>query len=192
MENVAGILLIAGSLLFNFAAFSPISMKVFPERDPQQRIGYVRDDARGWLIANLCFGSGALVAAVGLGAFAAHAQDASQESLVKIVMILSGGAALIGMVLWVFITYQRLVLPPEELFGGVTSDRATFTIYTVLTQIAIVLLGIVLVEMDYPGWLGWGVAALAAASMAAFFYFKDMPPFTHYVLLLVVGIMLAR
>lgn len=192
MKNLAGILLIVGSLLFNFAAFSPISFKVFPERDPRKRIDYVRHDPRGWLIANLFFGSGALAAAVGMGAFAAHAQDASQDNLIRILMILSAAAALIGVVCWVFITYQRLVLPPEELFGGVYSDRATFTIYTVLTQGAIVLLGVVLAQLDYPGWLGWGVAVLAAASMAAFFYFKDMPPFTHYVLLLVVGIMLVR
>lgn len=192
METLSGIMLIVGSLLFNFAAFSPISMKVFPERDPHKRISYIRHDPRGWLIANLFFGSGALVAAVGMGAFAAHTQDISQDNLIRVLMILSAAAALIGVICWVSITYQRLVLPSEELFGGATSDRATFTIYTVLTQVAVMLLGVVLAQMDYPGWLGWSVAALAAASMAAFFYFRDMPPFTHYVLLLVVGIMLAR
>lgn len=192
MQRLSSILLIMGSILFLIAAFAPISMRVFPEADPQKRVNYVNQDKTGWLIAHLLFSAGALLTVIGLGLFAVHVQTVSQDGLIRPVMILSAGVALLGVVLWLIVVYNRITLPAEEVFGNASINPWMFPAYTILTQIALMIFGFVLVQTGYPTWLGWGLLGLAALSLVAFLIFKDMPPFIHYVLLLIVGIVLAR
>jgi hypothetical protein len=64
-------------------------------------------------------------------------------------------------------------------------------VYTVLTQLALLVVGIVWIFVVSPVWPGWGVLGFAVLSIALLIATGDMPPFTHYVPLVVVGVVVA-
>ena len=190
MQKLAGIVLIVGSLLFIIAAFMPITIKVVTESDPQKRGEHIQNDRTGWLVVNILFGAGSVVAVVGLALFALHAQSIGDNPNVKLVSYLAPIAAALGTLFWVIISYNRVALPPQEAASNLGVNSWMFPAYTVLMQIALMIVGFVLIQGAYPGWLGWGVMVLGGLSLVAYLVFKDMPPFAHYVPLLVMGIVL--
>jgi hypothetical protein len=133
-----------------------------------------------------------VVAVVGLGLFAQHVQSLGENTGIKLVSYLGLAAAALGALLWVIIVYNRVVLPPQELATNLIVSSWMFPVYTILTQIALMIIGFVLIRSDYPTWLGWGMLVLGGLSLAVYLFFKDMPPFAHYVPLLIMGITLVR
>jgi FtsH-binding integral membrane protein len=192
METFAGIVLITGSVFFLIAAFMPISMRVFAGSDSQKQLEYIQKDRRGWLVSCVLFGAGSVVAVVGLALFALHVQAIRDNAIVKLLLWLATAGAAFGALQWVIIVYQRATLPLEKIFNNGNSNKWAFPAYTILTQIALIIVGFVLLQTGYPSWLGWGTVILAALSLLAFLVFKDMPPFTHYLIMLVIGIVLTR
>lgn len=190
MGKGAGIVLISGSILFLIAAFMPISMRVFSGSIPQKQIEYIQNDRRGWLISCFLFGTGGIVTVVGFAIFAI--QVISDSAVVKLALYLATAGAAFGALQWVIIVYKRATLPLEKIFNNENSNNWAFPAYTILTQIALIIVGFVLLQTGYQAWLGWGTVVLAAISLIAFLVFKDMPPFTHYLITLVIGIILAR
>ena len=191
MEKAAGIVLIISSILFLIAAFMPISMRVFSGSDPQRQIEYIEKDRRGWLISCFLFGAGSLVTVVGFAIFAV--QIVSNSAIIKLALWLAIASAAFGALQWVIIVYKRATtLPLEKIFNDDSGNNWAFPVYTILTQIALIVVGFVLVQTGYPAWLGWGAVILAALSLIAFLVFKDMPPFTHYLITLVIGIVLTH
>jgi hypothetical protein len=192
MEKIAGSLLIVGSLLFFIAAFTPANVRVVMASDPQQRAEFAENDRGGWLIANVVFGVASIAAVAGLALFGIQAQSTGDLTQVRVGSVLGTAAAAIGTALWVIILYNRVVSPLQEMTSNLSTNPWIFPAYTLLMQIALVIVGVVLLRSNYPGWLGWGVLAFGALTFAAYMFFKDMPPFAHYVPLLVMGITLVR
>lgn len=87
---------------------------------------------------------------------------------------------------------SRIVPTPHEVAINLGVNNWIFPAYTLLTQLALMIVGFVLIQRNYPAWLSWGVLVLGGLSILAYLVFKDMPPFVHYVLLLVMGIALVR
>ena len=191
MERLAGIVLIAGSLLFLIAAFMPISMRVFPESDPQRRVEIIEADRTGWNVSSTLFGAGSVVTVIGLLLFALHVQSASDNATLKLASILAVIAAAVGAALWVIVVYGRITMSAQEWVSGVNVNTWMFPTYMILTQLAWIVIGYTLAQTGYPGWLGWGMAGLSALSLVAFLILKDLPPFTHYVMTVIMGVVLA-
>jgi hypothetical protein len=191
MQKLAGVGLIVGSILFIIAAFTPLTFRVIMA-DTQQRIELIQNERTGWVFLNILFGVGSVVAVVGLALFAQHVQSLGDNPTVRVVSYLSAAIAALGALGWVIIVYNRAVLPPQELGGNLSINNWIFPAYTLLTQIALMIVGFVLIQTGYPAWLGWGMLVLGGLSLIAYLVFKDMPPFVHYVLLLVMGIALMR
>jgi len=191
MNTLAGLWMV-GSILFIIAAFTPISMQVFPQSDPNKRIGFIKNNRRGWLIANILFGTGALLAAAGAALFDLSALELSDQLVVRVSFGLSAVTILIGVVLWLNLTIKRVRLTPEEVFGANSSSQWGFPVYSLLTQAALILLGYGLAQTGYPAWLGWGLTGLSLLLTAGFLILKDMPPFVYYVLLLIAGIVVTQ
>lgn len=192
MQKLAGIVLIAGSVLFIIAAFMPITIKVITAPDAEKRIEFIQNEQSGWLLVNILFGAGSVVAVIGLGLLGLHIQGTANSSIVKLAAYAAPALAGLGGLFWVIIVYNRAVLPAPEIANNLGINAWMFPTYTLLTQVALMLVGWVLLQSGYPAWLGGGLLVLAVLSLVAFVVFKDMPPFVHYVLLLIVGIALVR
>lgn len=191
MQKLAGMGLIVGSVLFMIAAFTPLTFRVIMA-DVQQRVDLIQKERVGWVLLNILFGAGSVVAVVGLALFAQHVQGMGDNTTVRVAGYLSAAIAALGALCWVIIVYNRATLPPQELGSSLSINNWIFPAYTLLTQIALIVVGFVLIQSGYPTWLGWGMLVLGGLSIVAYLVFKDMPPFVHYVLLLVMGIVLVR
>ena len=128
----------------------------------------------------------------GLALFALHTQALGGATDLRLVSYLGPAAAAFGTALWVIISYNRAALPPEEVANNLIISSWAFPAYTILMQVALLLVGFVMIQSGYPGWMGWGMFGLGVLSVVAYLLFKDMPPFAHYVPLLVMGIALVR
>jgi hypothetical protein len=191
MQKFAGIGLIIGSVLFIIAAFTPLTFNVVMA-DVQRRVELIQSQRVGWVILNILFGAGSIVAVIGLGLFAQHIQGTENNTVTKVISYIAVLAAALGALCWVVIVYNRATLPPQEIAGTLSVNDWLFPAYTLLTQLALMMVGFVLIQSGYPAWLSWGTLILAGLSLLAYLIFKDIPPFAHYVLLLVLGISLVR
>jgi hypothetical protein len=63
-----------------------------------------------------------------------------------------------------------------------------FATYVLLTIGGLALLAIGLLSGNIPGWLGWLTLGADVVLLAGYLWFKDIPPFVFYLLLLVVGL----
>jgi len=70
-------------------------------------------------------------------------------------------------------------------------DTAIFQVYTALTFFAAFVYGAALVSTRIlPRWLGWVIMAYTLAGAVFFAFLGDMPPFVHYLLPIVMGVLL--
>jgi hypothetical protein len=188
VQTWAAIVLIAGAVLFFMAAFSPISMRVFRmDITPEEQIQIVTDGRTAWVISSVLFGAGSIVAVLGLFLFA---RAVSGSLSVPTTLIAYGAAiiSLVGAIFWVVVVYLRITHTPEQIFlEGSLGGQWMFPLYTILTQVALIAFGFVLLQTEYPVWLGWGVITLVSLTVIGAIIFRDMPPFVHYIWLLIVG-----
>lgn len=184
--RISALVLIAGSILFLMAAFSPISMAFFPERDPAKQLEIVLSSKRAWVISQIFFTSGAVVAAAGMGLAAYQWRILPGSKMAYVGFAVIG----IGAILWVWDCYLRAG-DPQALVEG-TLPTWPFIGYTLLTQAGLVLVGVVMLRSALPSWVGWMVISGALVFFVLYLIFKDMPPFVYYVLTLITGIMLYR
>jgi hypothetical protein len=192
LEKFTGIGLIVGTLLFLIAAFMPITYQVITSSDPQQFIRLIENNRMSWVMVNILFGVGSIITVVGILLFALHTRSISTSGEIRWASLFGSGAAAIGATLWVIIVYNRAALPPEALVGNLAINSWMFPAYTLLTQFALMVIGFMLLKSNYPGWMSWGMMGVAALSVVTYLVFKDMPPFAHYVPLLVMGVALIR
>ncbi len=73
-ERVAAIILLVGSALFLIAAFVPVS-QVFAEPSPAAKLEIITSNPTAWTTAQVLFGLGASIAAIGLGFVSYHLRD---------------------------------------------------------------------------------------------------------------------
>ena len=189
MEKLAGVGLLIGAVLFIIAAFTPLTYRVVLA-DVQQRVEIIQNERTGWIIVNILFGLGSVIVVIGLALFAQHIQTLDTSSIVKIGGYLGVATASLGVLFWVIIVYNRAALSPEQVASSLSINDWIFPAYTLLTQITLIIVGFVLMQSGYPAWMGWGSLGLGVLSIAAYLIFKDMPPFAHYVPLLIMGIAL--
>jgi hypothetical protein len=60
-----------------------------------------------------------------------------------------------------------------------------------LTIGGLALLGVGLLAGRFPLWLGWLTLGTDVVFLAGYLWFKDIPPFVFYLLLLLVGLVVA-
>lgn len=188
MKRNAGILLILGSLMALIGAFMPISTKVFGEAEnAAEQTAFIEANESEWAVSSSLFGLGGLVAVAGLGLFAVYLRDTDTESNLKLATNVSFGMTLIGAVLWAIICYNRIALPASEATENLNIHEWMFTIYTLFTAAAQVVLGFVLTRIGFRR-VGWGVLVLGAVSGLLFIAISDHFPLLHYVIFLPMGV----
>lgn len=192
MDNLKGLkypamITLGGSMLFLIAAFMPIS-KVYMEADSAARLQMIMDGRLQWNISQALFGLGALITAWGVGFFQVNLSDLPKVNLGWIAIM----AISIGAILWSIHVYIRLTSPEGWINGDFPYIGHLFIIYSILTQLGLLLLGLMILDSDFTPWVGWMLAVGGALLFLLLVIFKDMPPFVYYVLTAIASIHILR
>lgn len=185
LMKISGIIILIGSILFLVAAFSPIT-RVFGLRSAEEKLALITNARRAWGVSQVLFSLGAIVTALGV-AFAAYAlKDQPQAPL----LFTATAFLAIGAGAWARHVYLRAIDPQAFVSGALPGWH--FALYTLLTTGAFLLIGIALLRMGFSPWGGWILVGGALLFFILYVIFKDMPPFVHYLLGLVLGFVLLR
>ena len=186
MKTYAGVLLIIGSIVFLASIFNPYMIGYFDNADDNEaQLTHLEDNRTGWTIANVGSAVGSVIAGAGLVMLALMIRDFSDRSWHVQAGYLSAVLMTIAALLWIYVTYNRVVPSPEEVVRDSNSLWGFFA-YTLFMLIAIVAVGVVLFHSRYLRWTGLFVAIFEILTIAMFL------PLFHYVWLLVAGIALVR
>lgn len=172
--NIAWILLV-GCLLFLAAAFNPSSM-AFAARDAAAKLEIISKHRSLWLVSQVGFGLGAVIAAFGF-VLAARAYAAGSP----LVGWVSYGM-LAGALLWGINLVQRAT--DFEGFANGAQPNWPFILYTVLTLLGLAVWGWFYLQGGFPVWLGWATLVPTLLLLALFLITGDLPPFAYYLIAL--------
>jgi hypothetical protein len=177
---MGGILLITGSVVFLVGAAIGVP-GVFMESDAHERLRMLNEHLTMWRIAQPLYGLGAMIAAIGVAVLAAAAHGRTAR-----VLVAAGSVALIlGALAWAWSLYLRGTRVSEFAFG--TLPGWPFAAYVLLTIGGLALFGAGLLAGGSRPWLGWLTLAADVLMLASYLWFKDIPPFVFYLLLLAIG-----
>jgi hypothetical protein len=185
IQKFGALIMILGSILFVIAAFMPISMSVFPTSDAAQKQVAIAASLGQWHVSQVLFGLGAIIAALGVWIVA----FALREQPFVLPVFVAAPTLTVGAVLWCMHVYQRAVDPQAFVTGALPGWP--FVVYTWLTFVSIILIGIAVLNMAPTGAVGWLLVIGPVILAVLYLIFKDMPPFVHYILILVSGIVIS-
>lgn len=184
LQKISACLFILGSAIFVFAAFHPFSQRFFPEPDRAKRWEMVSTSLSTWNFIHVFFSVGAIVTALGSILYAIHLKGTVNSSF-----SLSAAALIVcGSALWVFHCYLRVSAPKDFVEG--LQPGWNFVVYTIFMIGALFLYGWLFRESGLPPWSGWTLMIGSGMYFLIFIIFRDLPPFSHYVLGMMMGIVL--
>lgn len=178
---------LGGSILFLIAAFMPIA-KVYMETDSATRLHWIMESRLQWNISQVLFGLGALITAWGVGFLQINLSELPKSNLGWIAI----STIAIGAILWSIHVYLRMTAPEGWIDGDFPYIGHLFVIYTILTQLGFLLIGLMLLDSDFPSWLGWMFAVGGVLLFLLTVIFKDMPPFIYYVMTTIAAVYIIR
>jgi len=183
--KISGIVIFAGSIVFLIAAFSPIS-RVYSLPTAEKKLGVITTSPKAWVISQALFSLGAILVSAGV-ALAAYAlkDHPSAPLLFTAAALLAAGAAA-----WTW--YVTLRAADSTAFVRDSLPGWQFTVYTLFTMGAFLLIGIALLRMGFPTWAGWLLVGSSILLFILYVIFKDMPPFVYYLLGLALAFVLFR
>jgi len=185
MRRLAGVTLIAGSLLFFVGATMPVNSHVFGTDDALVKLRYIEEDPAAWDLAMAMLAAGGLTAAIGLVPLARSVQQVTDRRILGVIAYGAATLAIGGAVSWVIISSIRIARSPLDVVF-VDISPLLFGTYRVFTRAAFVIFGVVLLLSGYPRWLGW-MLIVVGAMMFADLVALVLPPFVHYVVFLILG-----
>jgi hypothetical protein len=188
MQRFAGFMLLAGSVLFFIAIFTPVYLIVFGAIDnPQQKVEYLESHQTGWSVATAMTAAGSLLAVIGLALFTSQVQIQRTHMNIRLASYLAAALAAVGVLFWLIICYYRLILSPQDRILNHPYPNWYFVVYSFLTAIALILIGFVLLQAGFPKWLGWVVLVIGGLELVVYVVLGDLPPAVHYLPFLIMG-----
>lgn len=178
---IAGILLIAGSIIFLVGAAIGVP-GVFMEPDLDERLRLLTAHPAAWQIAQPLYGIGPLVAAAGVGVLAFDAN----HLMARIAFGATCASLALGSLAWGWSLFLRATRVAD--FAAGELPGWPFAVYVLLTIGGLLLLGVGLLAGGFPAWSGWLTLGATVVFLAGFLWFRDIPPFVFYLLLLPIGV----
>ena len=178
--KIAATILVAGSALFQLGAFLPVSRFYMSSTD--EKLAIMQNQTVQWMLHLAGMGFGALIAAVGLLTLLPRLPKGLPSTLGTIAVM----CVTVGTLLWLWHLQLRIGAP--EAFAAGANPIWHFALYTVLMQMGLLLLAGALHFAGWPPWMVLVPAIGTGLTILALAVFRDVPPFTHYVWLLAVGI----
>lgn len=183
--TAASLMIIAGSIIFLIASFSPTS-RVYGEPLPEGRLAIINESRNAWTITQILFSVGAVAVAAGVSA-AAFSLRPRQTHFLPIASVLSLAA---GALLLTWYAYFKFADPQTWVHHHISNP--IFLGYTFLTQAGLFLFGIALLRGGNLRRTSWFLLSAVAITFILTLIFRDMPPFVYYLMTLPVGIGLYR
>ena len=185
LQRLSALAVLLGSMIFLIAAFSPIS-RVYGIPSAPNRLDLITRSPRAWVVSQVLFGLGALVTALGVALAAVATRGRPSATSFSV----AAGLLVIGAVTWSWYVYLRARDP--QAFVESALPGWPFVVYTLLTMAAFLLIGFLLLHTGFPAWAAWSLIGGSLLFFILYVIFKDMPPFVHYVLGLILGVVLLR
>lgn len=185
MRRLAGVTLVAGSLLFFVGATMPVVSHVFGTGDALLKLRYIEEDPATWDLAMAMLAAGGLTAAIGLVPLARSVQGVTDRRILGVIAYGAATLAIVGALSWVIISSIRIARSPYEVVFADINPWLWGT-YRVFTRAAFVIFGVVLLLSGYPRWLGWMLIVFGAVMFADLLALV-LPPFVHYVVFFILG-----
>lgn len=182
--RLGALLLLAGTVLFLVAAFSPVS-RVFGLDSDDAKLDVIGSSVGAWRLTQVFFAVGAVLAAIAVGWIMMGA-DAEWPAWLR---VLPGVLMLVGAILWSVHTFLRAADFDAFVNGALPGWH--FATYTVLTIVGLALVGIAFL-ITGPRWLGLVLTIGPGLLLVTYLTAKDLPPFAHYLLTLVLAIHVLR
>jgi hypothetical protein len=183
--KISGLVILASSIVFLIAALLPIS-RVYALSNTTHKLAAIQNAPQAWVISQILFSVGALGVALGVGLAIYSLNDRPMAPWLLIAAVLLAAGAL----LWSWHVYLRAVDPAAFVSGALPGWQ--FPLYTLLTISAFLMIGISLRGGGFPTWSTWLLMGGAVLFLVLNIIFKDLPPFAHYLLGLVLGLVLYR
>jgi hypothetical protein len=180
-DHAPGVLLIVGSVVFGVGAAIGVP-QIFTEADPQARLRLLTEHLGMWRAAQPLCGLGPVIAAAGVGYLAAIAPTRGTRATFAAACLTMA----VGALAWAWSLYLRGIRVSEFALGRLPGWP--FATYVLLTIGGLALLGTGLLAGRFPVWLGWLTLSADLIFLAGYLWFKDLPPFVFYLLLLLVGL----
>ena len=176
MQKIAGILLSIGALVSIAGETRPVIFKIFGAIDnPPLQAAYIEDDPTGWGVAHLLMGIGSLIAASGVVLLARQVQSISNKSNLRIASNVGAAMAVVGALFWAIVGYNRVARAPQEVVANMGAANWMEWAYFLPTEIALILVGFVLLQTGYPKWLAWPVLVLGGLMLISSFLGGGVP-----------------
>ena len=187
-EQLPAILLILGfvSVLIASSVGPP---RLYQEPSVDRQLELVAEYRTAWIVSNVFFGLAGLVTTIGFVLFSLQLRGSGIVWLASIGAI----AYAFGTLAYAIFLYRRTV-NPSQLFTNYTFSPLTIFLIASL-MIGLLLMGVVLLQVGYPGWLGIGtvVGMVLIGGTAVFFptqFFKSFPPQVLFLFTLMTGIVM--
>jgi hypothetical protein len=183
-ERFSGIVLFIGSVIFLVAAFLPISW-VFGERIIEKKLEMINAARGSWEFAQVLFGSGAIVTALGFMIAYLHlrGKEADTASLVAFL------SALVGALLWCWHVWLRGT-DPDAFVHRLLFPNWPAGAYFILMQVALFSFGLALLQARCPSWVGRLNIGASVVSFLILVILGDLPPFVYYIITAITAIVL--
>ena len=194
MQKRAAIALIVGSIMFMGSVFLPAINGQFQATTAEEIVALIEGDRAGWLLAQILFHAGPILAATGLVLLARHRQGLTENDTVQ--RLAYAGAALVFIAaLGMLYNFYRLVTYPAEAIAAeaMSGDGGSpflFSVYTVLTHSGLLAVGGALLKTGYPKLLAFFVLGVMTLALLSFLLAGDTLPLYQYFVMTILGIAL--
>jgi hypothetical protein len=190
-KRIAGIVLLMGGLLFLFGVGFPGAPPVFSLSDePGLQIQLIEGAHTNWQISSLLLGVAGLIVVVGLGLYAKYTGGHNDDQKAATVGYGAVVLAAVGALLWLFVTVNRATLEPAQLHGNVNINGWWYPTYAILTNMALIMIGYVLLRTGSAKWLVGFLIVTGALQLGLQIFTGDSIPAINYFPIIIMGIVL--
>jgi hypothetical protein len=184
MQKLAGLIIVIGVAMFTFGDLTVFN--AFALFDPE----LIESDPSGWAFTMLMWAGGAVLVSAGVILFAWHAQSLKDDKNLKLAAYICSAVAALGALAWVIISYWRVVTEPQEMLAPNQTIDTLNLVYYLLTQVAAIVTGFILLQSGYPKWLAFPVMFLGGFLLVLWIVTGGGPPLANHLVFFLLGIAL--
>jgi hypothetical protein len=184
MQKLAGLIIVIGVTMFTYADLTVFN--TFSLFDPE----LIESNPSGWAFTMLMWGGGAVLVSAGVMLFAWHAQSLKDDKNLKLAAYICLAVAALSALAWVIISYWRVAIEPQEMVAPNQTIDTLVMAYYLLTQIAAIVTGYILLRSGYPKWLAFLVMFLGGFLLVLWIVTGGGPPLANHVVFFLLGIAL--
>jgi len=202
-RRFSGIVLILGSLLFLTGAFMPVTDSkgaFIYQLPPDGWLRVVYDHPVLWTWTNVLFISGTLLTVLALGWLTTLLRDMGNRMISQSALLATFAGALLLVIHMAFRIGADFPVAQEMVKTGHIPSyylpilhwvTVLFLLYSMLMICGMIAYGAaLLLTRLLPRWLGWTIIVYNLAVFILLGFTGDMPPFAHYLLPIVMGVLL--